>query len=249
MNEKTLPMISVIITAQAQTDQLDRTLLSCLNQTYENLEILVVNLNGDTLSPKPAGNHHEQQLHYISCPSCSLSEARNLGLSEAIGDYVAFLSAGDELQSLWFEKAVQRFALSKADAAQCATLYEQERKTSGVHMPSDAISGYYQRLLIDDQVQLSAFVLKRSVCAQFSIDKSLAGPWEFLITTLQNRNVDVLPDYFGSIVHPDEDSRKQEQSEEYLREKCEIMRAYYSRIRFSLRKVRQYFKIRKFCGR
>jgi glycosyltransferase involved in cell wall biosynthesis len=249
MNDKSLPLISVIITTDVQDERLERTLASCINQSYGEFEIIVFVLREDVVSSKQAAGAHKHQIRYVSRKNSSESEARNDGLSQAVGDYVAFLSAGEELQSLWFEKAIKRFALSKVDAVQCATLYEQAQKTTGVHLPSDAFIGYYQRLLTDEQVQLSAFLLKRSVCAQFPPDKPLAGSWEFLIRTLQKRKVDVLPDYFGSIVHPYEDSRRHEKLKEYRKEQCEIMRTYYSRMRFSLRKVRQYFKIRRFCGR
>jgi glycosyltransferase involved in cell wall biosynthesis len=241
MNDTSSPIISVIITTDVQDERLERTLASCINQSYGEFEIIVFVLREDVVSSIQTAVAHKHQIRYVSRKNSSENEARNDGLSQAVGDYIAFLSAGEELQSLWFEKAIKRFALSKVDAVQCATLYEQAQKTTGVHLPSDAFIGYYQRLLTDEQVQLS--------CAQFPPDKPLAGSWEFLIRTLQKRKVDVLPDYFGSIVHPYEDSRRHEKLKEYRKEQCEIMRTYYSRMRFSLRKVRQYFKIRRFCGR
>ncbi|MCW4442361.1 glycosyltransferase family 2 protein [Vibrio splendidus] len=95
-------LISVVIPAKDRVEQLRRTLLSVLNQQYNNIEILVVENNSSfpekidsmvkTLSGERIDVHHLSQ-----CANANV--ARNYGAKIAQGDYIAFLDSDDE----WLE--------------------------------------------------------------------------------------------------------------------------------------------------
>ena len=98
MNEK--PLFSIIIPVYNAKKNLKRTLLSVLNQTYRNYEVLVVNDGSTDSSAKIlASFSHYPQLTVINNLNAGISAARNCGLQQARGEYVLFLEADDGLQN------------------------------------------------------------------------------------------------------------------------------------------------------
>ena len=90
------PEVSIIVPVYNQADVLPTALESCLSQTYQSIEIIVV----DDGSPddvvgavKPFG----RKVRLIQQENRGLSSARNTGLSEARGEFVKFLDADDWL--------------------------------------------------------------------------------------------------------------------------------------------------------
>lgn len=95
----TKPMISVIIPAYNAEQTLERACRSVWNQTYPNVELVVVD-DGSTdgtpqlLDSLAAGREQVQAIHQKNGGVCS---ARNTGLDRAKGDFLCFLDADDEL--------------------------------------------------------------------------------------------------------------------------------------------------------
>ncbi|MDR0559614.1 MAG: glycosyltransferase [Prevotellaceae bacterium] len=95
--------VSIIIPVYNVEPYIERCLLSALNQTYQNLEIILIDDCGQdnsmSVARAVAENHpnrhkvvflkHEQNR--------GLSAARNTGIDAATGDYVYFLDSDDEL--------------------------------------------------------------------------------------------------------------------------------------------------------
>ncbi|MCQ3931011.1 MAG: hypothetical protein DPW16_11185 [Chloroflexi bacterium] len=90
-----MPFVSVIITTYNRKDYLEEAIDSVLNQIYSNFELIVVDDGstdgtGDLIHKKYVG-----QLHYIYQENRGRSEARNHGMREAKGKYIAFLDSDD----------------------------------------------------------------------------------------------------------------------------------------------------------
>jgi glycosyltransferase involved in cell wall biosynthesis len=244
MNNSEQPLISIIITAGSHTIALGRTITSCVNQSYERVEILVVDYSREAMHANVHEDFSQHTLKYVHMPDVSVASVRNTGLAQAEGAFVLFVDGGNEVQEMWLEKAWYRINLSGADAAQCATVYERDNLTAKVHMPNDSLFGFYQRLVYEPTVPLNSMVVRRDICSQFPEDKPLAGDWEFWITTLKGKKIDVQAEYYGSIIHLPPEGEEIENSSDYLREKHDIMAKYYSELNFSIRKLKQFFKLR-----
>lgn len=100
-------MISVVIPAKDRVEQLKFTLSSVLKQSYENLEILVIENNSvcpqkiDVLVKSLPGN--KIFVHHLNeCANANV--ARNFGAHIAKGKYIAFLDSDDE----WSEKHLEQ---------------------------------------------------------------------------------------------------------------------------------------------
>ena len=85
----TTPLISVIVTTKNSERTIDRCLRCIANQTYPNIEIIVVDNNSSDNTKKIA--HKYCQLVYDIGPERSAQ--RNLGIRVAKGDYILYLDS------------------------------------------------------------------------------------------------------------------------------------------------------------
>lgn len=114
-------LISVIVPVYKVEKYLRRCLNSIINQTFENLEIILVNdgspdLCGDiceeyaSLDPRVVVLHQENQ---------GLSGARNSGISVSQGDYIAFVDSDDWLDFRYFEILYKNIVTTDSDISVC----------------------------------------------------------------------------------------------------------------------------------
>lgn len=104
MNSEESCTVSVIIPTYGRPEYLKRAVDSVLNQTYHNLEIIVVDDNNpDTIARKETENTMRgylefKNVHYLK-HECNKngSAARNTGIRQAKGKYMCFLDDDDEM--------------------------------------------------------------------------------------------------------------------------------------------------------
>lgn len=93
------PVISVIVPVYNVSKYLDRCMNSLVNQTYKNLEIILVDDgstdNSGTLCDLWA--EKDSRIQVIHRKNNGLSQARNTGLDAATGDYITFVDSDDVL--------------------------------------------------------------------------------------------------------------------------------------------------------
>jgi glycosyltransferase involved in cell wall biosynthesis len=96
-----LPLVSVIIPTYRRSEFLVRAIRSVVNQTYKNIEIIVVDDNDAEdsfhLDTKQKMEEFAHRVHYIKHDeNKGVVQARNTGILEAKGEYIAFLDDDDE---------------------------------------------------------------------------------------------------------------------------------------------------------
>lgn len=90
------PLVSVVIPAYRCAQYIAQAVESVLGQSYGELEILVINDGSpDTPLLEAALEPFRDRIHYIRQPGGGPSSARNHGILEARGQYVAFLDGDD----------------------------------------------------------------------------------------------------------------------------------------------------------
>lgn len=98
-------MISVIIPIYNAEKYLKRCIESILNQTYKNLEILLIN-DGSTDKSKDICNEYKEKdsrIKIINKENEGVSKTRNIGLNLAIGEYIFFMDSDDFLDKTAME--------------------------------------------------------------------------------------------------------------------------------------------------
>ena len=119
------PLISVIVPVYKVEDYLGRCVDSLLNQTYENLEIILV----DDGSPDRSGAicddyaARDPRIRVIHKPNGGLSSARNAGIDIARGEYLGFVDSDDWMDLHTYEWMMD-MALSENVKLVCAGRYD-----------------------------------------------------------------------------------------------------------------------------
>lgn len=93
------PLVSVIIPSYNSRQWVGKALDSVLAQTYQNLEIIVVDdgSTDDTAEFIKTNYGANERVHYFNQPNGGVSVARNFGIQQAKGDLISFLDADDWL--------------------------------------------------------------------------------------------------------------------------------------------------------
>ena len=87
--------ISVVIPLYNKENSIRKTIYSVLQQTYDNIEILVINDGSTDGSLDIIKAIKSDKIRIITQNNSGVSAARNRGIEEAVGDWVVFLDADD----------------------------------------------------------------------------------------------------------------------------------------------------------
>ena len=111
--------VSVIIPAYNCGKYIHRTVSSLLAQTYERIEIIIVNdgSTDDMLEKLLELTAKHPSVNVITQSNSGVSCARNTGISKATGNYIMFMDADDEVKENWVASAVQAIEQNQADIA------------------------------------------------------------------------------------------------------------------------------------
>ena len=93
------PKLSVITIVYNNVKDIERTMLSVLNQSYLHLEYIVIDGASKDGTQKVIEKYRDKITRYISEPDHGIYDAMNKGLALATGDYVLFMNSGDEIYS------------------------------------------------------------------------------------------------------------------------------------------------------
>lgn len=133
-------MVSVIIPAFNVQQYIDQCLQSVTEQTYRDLEIILIN-DGSTDGTEEhclrwAG--WDSRIHYISKTNEGMGATRNHGLSLAQGEYILFVDADDWLETECIEKMYR--LLEEEEAEICMSEYYKVTKEDKRHKKYEFLS-------------------------------------------------------------------------------------------------------------
>jgi glycosyltransferase involved in cell wall biosynthesis len=150
----TQPLISCIVPVFNGEHYLGEALESILNQTYRPLEIIVAD-DGSTDGTAAIAARYGTQVRYLWQSNSGPGAARNLGLTAALGEFVAFLDADDLWHPGKLERQMARFQ-AHPELDLCVTyvqnflipeLHEQEERFRQ-HRLSQPLPGYVTQTLL-----------------------------------------------------------------------------------------------------
>jgi len=98
--------VSVIIPLYNKARYIQRALDSVLAQTWAEYEVIVVDDGSTDHSGEIVGQYSDPRIRLITQANAGPGAARNCGLAEAKGEYVAFLDADDEWLPTFLEKCL-----------------------------------------------------------------------------------------------------------------------------------------------
>ena len=121
----TTPLISVIVPVYRVEEYLERCVKSILSQTYENLEVILVDDGSPDQCPAicDACAEKDARVKVIHQENKGLSGARNAGIDAASGEYLAFVDSDDYVSPHFIEELYQLLQDTGCAIGQCRFSY------------------------------------------------------------------------------------------------------------------------------
>ena len=128
------PLISLIVPVYNVKDYLKTCLQSILEQTYKNLEIILVDDGSDDGSSGICDEYArmDQRIKTIHLPHSGVSAARNAGLAAATGELLGFVDSDDWIDHDMYQYLYTLMQEHDADVSACTYLLEQEGRPSKI---------------------------------------------------------------------------------------------------------------------
>ena len=111
------PMVSIIVPVYNGEKSIERCLRSIQNQSYTNIEVIVVNDGSTDHTEKVIKKYVEEdaRFHYIKKDNTGVSDSRNIGMASAKGEYFQFVDGDDWLVKRATEEFVRTAQLYDCD--------------------------------------------------------------------------------------------------------------------------------------
>lgn len=95
-------LISIIMPVYNAEKYLNRSIESVMNQTYKNIEIILVNDGSTDASLTICSNYQkaDSRIKLINQKNSGVSAARNRGIDEATGTYIMFIDSDDYIEKI-----------------------------------------------------------------------------------------------------------------------------------------------------
>lgn len=116
-----VPKVSVIIPVYNCEKYISECLESVLNQTYTNIEILIVNDGSTDRSEEIVNKYKEKdnRIVYYSQENSGPSEARNKGILNSTGEYLVFIDSDDTVNKYYIEFLIKKMISTGSDLVCC----------------------------------------------------------------------------------------------------------------------------------
>lgn len=124
--------ISIIVPVYNVENYLAKCLDSLVNQTYQNIEILVVNDGSKDGSERIIRDYEQkfpEKIKAFSKENGGLSDARNFGIDHATGDYLGFVDSDDFVTETMFEEMIDLAEKHHAEMVICNIQKVNEKGT------------------------------------------------------------------------------------------------------------------------
>lgn len=190
-------MISVIIPTYNRANYIKRALESVINQTYKNVEVIVVDDNSSDNTEEIVKNYSNKHnfIKYIKHDkNKGGSAARNTGVENSSGDFIAFLDSDDEWVETKLEKCIKIFNSNQdVDLIYSDIYLVNELTNKEVIDKKELWDDYYFGLLQRNIIGgTSSIVIRRSVFEQvggFKVGLPSCQDWDFYLEIAKEHKI------------------------------------------------------------
>lgn len=114
-NNQILPKLTIIIPSYNYAQFIENTILSILNQNYDNLELIVIDGKSTDGTTRILEKYKEHFSYYVSEKDRGQTHAINKGISKATGEYITWINADDMLFPGALYKLSEHININKCD--------------------------------------------------------------------------------------------------------------------------------------
>lgn len=172
-NETKMNLVTVSIASYNNGLYIERCIDSVLNQTYQDLEILIVD-DGSTDNTLDiiVKYQKDKRVVIIEKENGGLSSVRQRALDEANGDYICFIDADDYLDPHYVECMLTKLIKDRSDICVCSTRFEDQ---SGVFLPRETRGFYCEESLVPISMD---FTISENVESNIIKQLHLSDSWD-----------------------------------------------------------------------
>ena len=127
-----MPKVTIIVPIYNVEKYLKRCIESLVNQTLQEIEIILVNDGSTDNSGKIAKKYQKRfknKIIYLEKENGGLSDARNFAIPYAKGEYIAFLDSDDYVEKDTYENMYKIAKKEKSDMVECDFYWEYLHKS------------------------------------------------------------------------------------------------------------------------
>lgn len=180
--KSTLPLVSVIMPAYNAARFVRASIDAVLSQSHSNVELIVINDGSSDETPNILAEYSDKIIA-INIDNSGVSAARNIGIANAKGEWLAFCDADD----IWFkDKLAQQLGSindnvwSYTDSFYFGEDYPYADDSPTNTKRSDLSNLYsgkvFEHLILENFITTSSLLIKKSVLEKFGgFDKNLSS--------------------------------------------------------------------------
>lgn len=173
-------MISVVIPTYNRINTLRKSIDSVLNQTYSNIEVIIVDDGSDDGTQEYIQQINDDRVRYIrNNVNLGPAGARNVGASVANGQYIAFQDSDDEWKKDKLEKQIEKMQeIPNCKLVYCEIGRWEDDKFLGV-LPSKSIplnkkqGDLFEYLLLYPLISTQTILVEKKAFMETKFDESL----------------------------------------------------------------------------
>jgi glycosyltransferase involved in cell wall biosynthesis len=218
------PKLSVITIVYNGVRNIERTMLSVLNQTYSNIEYLVID-GLSTDGTLDVVKKYQDRIQLTSEKDEGIYDAMNKGLAIATGDYVLFMNSGDEIYAV--DTVAKLFATATdADIYYGETeMITDDGQSLGQRRHSAPATFTWRSFKYGMNVSHQAIYIKRSLTEPYDRQYHLSADIDWIIrSTKKAKKIVKVDGYVAKYLVGGMSKQKHRQS---LMERFDIMKRYY----------------------
>lgn len=166
-------MVSIIVPVYNTEQFLHQCIESIINQTYKNIEIILIDDGSTDKSGKICDEYaaNDNRIKTIHNINSGVSIARNIGLDNAKGKYITFIDSDDYVEKNYIETLVNAIETNNAELAICG-IKEITDKITKVRKPRGCYTGslkndYYA--MIDFPCLIGAKIYLKKILDSYKI--------------------------------------------------------------------------------
>ena len=118
--------ITVVTVCFNAVDSIEETMLSVLNQTYKNIEYIIIDGGSTDGTVDIIKKYSDKLAYWISEHDKGIYDAMNKGIEVATGNYIIFINIGDKL--LYIPVEILRSQLNSRNAGVCGGIIDENNK-------------------------------------------------------------------------------------------------------------------------
>jgi len=225
---KSHPTLSVITVVYNNARDIERTILSIVNQTYTNIEYIVIDGKSTDGTLQIIESYKDRIAQLLSEKDKGIYDAMNKGLQLATGDYVIFMNSGDEFfESTTVEKVF--------DTAPDADIYYGEtemvndaRESLGRRRHKIPEKFTWRSFKYGMSVSHQAIYIRRSLTGLYDSRYQLSADIDWILSAAKKAtNIVRVEGYVAKYLVGGMSKARHRQS---LKERFDIMKRYYGLI-------------------